>query len=92
MMSNLLYYTADFVYNTILLRMDGTGYSVEQADAGKKEIEVSTRLFPFIRRRFIISIIKANDSICSISVIQKESNLNKIRREKELTELLLVLF
>ena len=92
MMSNLLYYTADFVYNTILLRMDGTGYNVEQADADKKEIEVSIRFFPFSRRRFIINIIRANDSICSISVIQKESNLNKIRREKELTELLLVLF
>ena len=58
MLSNLLYYTADFVYNTILVRMDGTAYIVEQADADKKEIEVSIWFFPFIRRRFIISIIK----------------------------------
>lgn len=92
MTSNLFYYKNDFVYHTILLRIDRTGYIIEQADESMNQIEVSYRLFPFIKRRFIIRIIKINDLVCSISVIQKNGSINTAENEQQLIELLTILF
>ncbi len=57
MMSYLLYYNSDEVYQTILNRIQGFGYKLRGVNEGKDEIEVSKWFFPFIKRKFNIGLV-----------------------------------